>query len=69
MGLWKVSSDVHFMEETVVKFLCRCLSTALNDGIISYSPDIERVQISHYTAQHGGSSVWFTYLNFIVKFD
>lgn len=69
MGLSRVSSDVRFMEEIVVKFLCRCLSTALNYGIISYISEIETVQISHYTAQHGGSCVWFMYLYFTMKFD
>lgn len=57
---------MHFMKETVVKFLCRCLSTALNYDIISYSPEIEIVQISHYTAQHERSCVWFMYLYFII---
>lgn len=69
MGLSRISSDVHFIEETVIKFLCSYLSTAVNCGIISYSHEIGIVQISHYTAQHGGSCVWFMYLYFMMKFD
>lgn len=69
LGLSRVSSDMGFMEEIVGKFLGRCLSTALNYGITSYSPEIETVQISHYTVRHGGSCVWFMYLYFTMKFD